>query len=124
MIYVPMTADILTPGHIKVIRELEKLDDVTVGVLTDEALKGYKKTVVPFEARFFILEQITDRVVRQDELNPYHNLRLYGCRAIYSGDGYEPEEEEAIQELNIEKIKLDFPKEYSSTKVKERIKRS
>lgn len=43
-VYVGMAADIVHPGHINIIKEAAKLGEVTVGVLTDEAIESYKRT--------------------------------------------------------------------------------
>lgn len=121
-IYFPVTVDILTPGHIKAIRWLEKeCEHLIIGVLTDEALKGYKKNVVSFDDRFFIVQQLTFTVVAQRSLSPEENIKLYKPDAIASGDGWEKTELEVIERLGIEKIDIPLPKQWSSTKVKNTI---
>jgi len=42
-VYIGMSADIIHPGHLNIIREGANLGDVTVGVLTDEAIASYKR---------------------------------------------------------------------------------
>ena len=42
-VYVAMSADIIHPGHLNIIKEAAKLGDVTVGVLTDAAIASYKR---------------------------------------------------------------------------------
>lgn len=42
-VYVAMSADIIHPGHLNIIREAAKLGEVTVGVLTDAAIASYKR---------------------------------------------------------------------------------
>ena len=39
IVYVGMSADILHPGHINILKEANKLGDVVVGLLTDKAIK-------------------------------------------------------------------------------------
>ena len=52
-VYVPMAIDILHTGHINVIEEARKLGEVTIGLLTDEAIINYKKLpLFEFEKRF------------------------------------------------------------------------
>ena len=41
-IYVAMSADLIHPGHMNIIKEASKLGEVTVGVLTDKAIASYK----------------------------------------------------------------------------------
>ena len=43
IVYVGMSADILHPGHINILKEANKLGDVVVGLLTDKAIASYKK---------------------------------------------------------------------------------
>jgi len=42
-VYIGMSADIIHPGHLNIINEGAKLGEVTVGVLTDEAIASYKR---------------------------------------------------------------------------------
>jgi phosphoenolpyruvate phosphomutase len=45
-VYVGMSADLVHPGHINIIKKAAELGDVTVGLLTDKAIASYKR--VPF----------------------------------------------------------------------------
>lgn len=120
-IYFPMTANILTPGHIKCLEYLSEMGDVIIGLLTKKALLGYKKEMVSFNDRKFILEHLGYSVVAQNSLNPERNLKKYMCTHIASGDGWEQEEIEAIKKLNIQviniKLKGEKSKKYSSSKI-------
>lgn len=99
-----MTCDILTPGHIMVLEEAVKKYKhpiLVIGLLTAEALKGYKKCTMSFEDRKYILEHldicgIKPEVVSQLSLDPYKNLIKYNCMAIVSGDGWEESELKAL----------------------------
>lgn len=123
MIYFPMTADIITPGHIKCIKWLEERGEVIIGLLTDEALVGYKNNSVPYKDRLFVLQSITNsKIVPQESLDPIRNLRKYKCNAVASGDGWEDVEYEAIKELKLKPIHIDFDgPTYSSSDIKRRI---
>ena len=125
-IYFPMSARVLTRGHILCLEHLNKQGFVTIGLLTAKALKGYKKEVVPYEDRRYILETVAIAlgnidVVAQDSLDPTENLKMYKCKAIASGDGFEPVELRAIKKLKIEpihlKLKGEKKKTYSSSKI-------
>lgn len=124
-IYFPVTCDILTPGHIKCIRWLEKrCDELIIGLLTDEALKGYKKNAVPYKDRHFILDNLWAKnlkIVPQKSLSPERNIYRYECDAIASGDGWEKEELEVIKKFQIGRIDIPFPKKYSSKKIKQKV---
>lgn len=125
-IYFPMSARILTAGHIRCLEYLNKMGFVYIGLLTAKALEGYKKEIVPYEDRAYILETIAMAlgnidVVPQDSLDPTENLKRYKCDAIASGDGWEPSEERAIRKLKIKRIDIrlrgEKGKKYSSTKI-------
>ena len=45
-VYVSLSADILHKGHINILNKAAKLGEVTVGLMTDEAIINYKK--IPF----------------------------------------------------------------------------
>lgn len=129
-VYIPMTCNILTPGHIKVLEKLNKNGWVTVGLLTANALKGYKKELQPYEDRFYILETVAMAlgnvdIVPQDSLDPTENIKKHGCTALASGDGFEPVEEKAIHKLKLEridvKLKGETNKQYSSSKICQKI---
>jgi len=126
MIYFPMTAEILTPGHVKCLEFLAPLDTVIIGLLTSKALRGYKKCVVPIEDRQYVLQAVAKGIgniliVHQNSLDPSENIKLLGCTAVASGDGWELEEEIAIQGMGLEKIDITFPKKYSSSSIKQKI---
>lgn len=83
--------------------------DVVIGLLTSKALKGYKKELMPYKDRLYILNELDNLwtlIVPQDSLDPSANIRKYNCTAIASGDGWEPKEEEAIKKLGIKKINV------------------
>ena len=111
MIYFPVTCDILTPGHIECFKWLLEKDTLMVGVLTDRALKGYKKNLVPFKDRFYIVEHIGIGMgfitVPQDSLNPEGNIRQFKIKGgLASGDGFEVGELETIKRFKLEKINI------------------
>ena len=56
-VYVGMSADLIHPGHINILKEAAKLGEVTVGVLTDKAVASYKRLpFMTFEQRKEILK--------------------------------------------------------------------
>ena len=77
VVYIGMSADILHPGHLNIINEGEKLGDVVIGLLTDEAIASYKR--VPFmnyEQRAAIMNNLkgVSQVVPQSTLDYRPNL--------------------------------------------------
>lgn len=80
LVYVPMAADILHPGHLNIIREGQKLGEVVVGLLTDEAIAGYKRVpVMDYSQRYEVISSIkgVSRVVPQSTLDYRSNLRKF-----------------------------------------------
>ena len=58
-VYVGMVADILHHGHINILVIAHSKGDVTVGLLTDEAVSTYKRTpIVPFKHRKEVISSI------------------------------------------------------------------
>ena len=109
-VYIAMSTDVLHEGHINIIKEGAKLGDVTIGLLTDEAIATYKR--VPFldyNARKEIFENIkgVTRVVKQDTLDYTENLRKYKPDIVLHGDDWKT----GIQTLVREKV-IDTLKEY------------
>lgn len=77
-VYVAMSADIIHPGHLNIIREAAKLGDVTVGVLTDSAIASYKRLpYMDYAQRSAVVAALkgVTRVVPQEQLDYIPNLR-------------------------------------------------
>jgi len=121
-IYFPMTCNILVPGHIIVLEKLLTKGDVVVGLLTSNALKGYKKELMSYEDRRFILDNLIVapllEIVPQDSLDPSKNILKYKCTAIASGDGWEKKEKKAIKELGIKIINIKSGEKLHSKDIK------
>ena len=76
-VYVAMSADIIHPGHLNIIKEASKLGDVTVGVLTDAAIASYKRLpYMNYEQRAAVVRALkgVTEVIPQNELNYIPNL--------------------------------------------------
>ncbi len=75
-VYVPMAIDILHTGHINIIEEARKLGQVTIGLLTDEAIINYKKLpLFEFEKRKKIAENIKGvKSIVVQELHDYEPI--------------------------------------------------
>ena len=76
-VYVAMSADIIHPGHLNIIKEAAKLGDVTVGVLTDSAIASYKRLpYMNYEQRAAVVRALkgVTEVIPQNELNYIPNL--------------------------------------------------
>ncbi len=76
-VYVAMSADIIHPGHLNIIKEAAKLGDVTVGVLTDAAIASYKRLpYMNYEQRAAVVAQLkgVKEVIPQEQLDYIPNL--------------------------------------------------
>ena len=76
-VYVAMSADIIHPGHLNIIKEAAKLGDVTVGVLTDAAIASYKRLpYMAYEQRAEVVRALKGvaEVIPQEQLDYIPNL--------------------------------------------------
>ena len=72
-----MSADIIHPGHLNIIKEAAKLGDVTVGILTDAAIASYKRLpYMNYEQRAAVVAQLkgVTEVIPQEQLDYIPNL--------------------------------------------------
>jgi len=80
LVYVPMAADIIHPGHINILKEAAKYGNVMVGLFTDEAIASYKKQpTMSYDSRKTVIENIkgVKYVVMQDVRDYEKNLRRF-----------------------------------------------
>ena len=76
-VYVAMSADIIHPGHLNIIKEAAKLGEVTVGVLTDAAIASYKRLpYMSYEQRAAVVRELKGvaEVIPQEQLDYIPNL--------------------------------------------------
>jgi cytidyltransferase-like protein len=123
-----MTADIITPGHIRFIKKCHHYGDVVIGLLTDHAVKGYKKIIMTYLERCEVLDAVkwVKSIVPQNGLYCYTNLMKCQANYLASGDGFDPKEIEAAKNagcklLNIKLAGEKNGKKWSSTNIKKRI---
>ena len=90
-VYVAMSADLLHPGHLNILRCANELGDVTVGLLTDRAIASYKRLpYMPYEQRKQVLEGLrgVSKVVPQDTLDYRPNLLKLRPDFVVHGDDW------------------------------------
>jgi phosphoenolpyruvate phosphomutase / 2-hydroxyethylphosphonate cytidylyltransferase len=90
-VYVGMSADLVHAGHVNVLNVASRLGEVTVGLLTDEAIVSYKRLpCLPFEQRKMVIESLRQvaRVVPQTTLDYTSNLRLLRPDYVVHGDDW------------------------------------
>lgn len=90
-VYCGMSADLIHHGHLNIIHEAMKLGEVTVGVLTDEAIASYKRLpYLTYEQRAEIVSNIkgVERVVPQKTLDYVPNLEELKPDYVVHGDDW------------------------------------
>ena len=107
-VYLAMSADIIHHGHINIINEASKLGEVTVGILTDEVIAGYKRfPLLSYDERKAIVENIkgVDHVIPQETLDYVPNLLKLKPNYVVHGDDWRTGEQKGIREKVIETLK-------------------
>ncbi len=90
-VYVGMSADMIHPGHLNIIRKAAELGEVTIGLLTDEAIASYKRMpYMTFEQRRVVIENIKGvaQVVPQTMLDYVPNLEHLKPDYVVHGDDW------------------------------------
>jgi len=90
-VYVGMSADLLHPGHINILKKASELGEVVVGVLTDKAIASYKRLpFMTYEQRKEVVENIkgVNKVVPQETLDYTENLNLIKPDIVVHGDDW------------------------------------
>jgi phosphoenolpyruvate phosphomutase len=90
-VYVGMSADLVHPGHMNILKKAAELGDVTVGLLTDEAIASYKRLpYMNFEQRKSVIENIkgVTNVIPQTTLDYRPNLKEVKPDIVVHGDDW------------------------------------
>ena len=120
-VYMVMSTDVIHGGHIAIINKAKKLGRLIIGVLSDEALAGYKRfPLIPYEERIVLYENIdgVSEVVEQKTLSYKDNILKYKPDYVVHGDNWINGFQEPIRQEVIETLKtyggelIEFP--YSS----------
>ncbi len=90
-VYVGLAADIIHDGHINILKTANSFGDVTVGLLTDEAIASYKNIpYLDFNRRKIIIKNLkyVKKVISQDTLDYVKNLNLVKPDFVVHGDDW------------------------------------
>lgn len=132
-VYVGMSADLVHPGHLNILKEAAKHGKVMVGLLTDAAIASYKRIpFMEFEQRRIVIENIkgVSQVVPQETLDYVPNLRKYKPDYVVHGDDWKEGVQrqtranviEALAEWGGELIEVPYTQGISSTKLNKALK--
>ncbi len=90
-VYVGMSADLIHPGHLNIIKEARELGDVIVGLLTDSAIASYKRLpYLTYQQRKVVIENMVGvvQVVPQKTLDYVPNLLKLKPNYVVHGDDW------------------------------------
>ena len=134
IVYVGMSADLIHPGHLNILKHARELGSVTVGLLTDKAIASYKRLpYMTFEQRKQVIENIkgVDSVVAQDTLDYVPNLRRYKPDFVVHGDDWREGVQrktrqsviDALSEWGGELVEVSYTPDISSTRLNDGLKK-
>lgn len=90
-VYVGMSADLVHPGHMNILKTAAEYGEVTVGLLTDQAIASYKRLpFMDFEQRKAVIENIkgVKQVIPQETLDYRPNLEKLRPDIVVHGDDW------------------------------------
>ena len=90
-VYVGLSADIIHEGHISILKKANNYGDVTVGLLTDDAIASYKNIpYLDYKRRKIIIQNIqyVKKVIPQNTLDYVPNLKLLKPDFVVHGDDW------------------------------------
>ena len=108
IVYVAMSADLIHPGHMNIIKTAKEYGKVYVGVLTDKAIASYKRLpYMTFEQRKTIVENLkgVDEVLPQDTLDYVPNLKKIKPDFVVHGDDWKTGVQKETRARVIETLK-------------------
>lgn len=133
IVYAGMSADIIHPGHLNILKEAQKYGRVIVGVLTDAAIASYKRLpYLNYEQRALIVSSLkgVSEVVPQETLDYRPNLEKIRPDYVIHGDDWKQGVQAKTRQQIVEKlaewggkvIDVPYTKGISSTMLNERLK--
>lgn len=132
-VYVGMSADLIHPGHLNIIKKAAELGEVTIGLLTDKAIASYKRLpFMTFVQRREIVENIkgVDKVVAQETLDYVPNLEILRPDYVVHGDDWREGVQkqtrqrviEALAKWGGELVEIPYTRGISSTQLHNALK--
>ena len=121
-VYTCFTTDVIHEGHLNIIRQAQKYGEVTVGVLTDEAMIRFDRfPTISFEERLALVRGLegVSRVVVQDAILYDDIIRQFHPDYVIHGDNWLTGPQKMIRD-NVERLLnayggeiIDVPSTYS-----------
>ena len=132
-VYIGMSADIIHPGHLNIIKQGVELGEVTIGLLTDKAIASYKRLpYLNYHQRKEVIENIkgVKNVIEQDSLDYTKNLIKLKPDFVVHGDDWQEGVQKqtrinvitTLKEWNGELIDVPYTKGINSTLLNKKIK--
>ena len=107
LVYVGMSADLIHPGHLNVIKKAAELGEVTVGLLTDKAIVSYKRLpYMSFDQRKEVIINVkgVTNVVPQETLDYVPNLRKLKPKYVVHGNDWREGVQRKVRKAVVETI--------------------
>jgi len=128
IVYSSVRADLFHYGHLRILEAANELGDIHIcGVLTDDAIKTYKKEpVIGFKERKAIISSLrcVDMVMNQSSLDPTENLKTIHKQfpnakiiAIYGSNWKKIPGEEYIKEIGGQIVQPEFYEKLSTKNI-------
>lgn len=132
-VYIGMSADIIHPGHLNIIKKGVGLGEVIIGLLTDEAIASYKRLpYMSYEQRKEVIESVkgVSNVTPQYSLDYVENLELIRPDFVLHGDDWKCGIQKNTRQRVIdtlskwggELIEIPYTKGISSTQLNKNLK--
>lgn len=102
-----MSADLIHPGHLNILKHAAKLGQVVVGVLTDEAIASYKRLpYMNYEQRAEIVSNLktVSEVIPQSTLDYAGNLKAIKPDYVVHGDDWKEGVQQKTRQMVIDTI--------------------
>ena len=102
-----MSADLIHPGHLNILKQAAKLGQVVVGVLTDEAIASYKRLpYMNYEQRAEIVSNLktVSEVIPQSTLDYAGNLKAIKPDYVVHGDDWKEGVQQKTRQMVIDTI--------------------
>ena len=128
IVYVGISADLMHPGHINILKEAEKYGRVIVGLLTDSAIASYKRLpFLSYEQREQVVVNMRQvyKVVPQETLDYRPNLEKIRPDVVVHGDDWKTgvqskirsQVKETLEKWGGELIEVPYTSGISSTQL-------